>query len=71
MKPAINKTQRPPAVRHTSVVFEYVGQTRLVVTGSVSGRRYQFDHPGSRVAVDPVDKPGMSHVPNLQLIMWA
>lgn len=69
MTPAVNKTQQPAAVRHTSLVFEYVGQTRLVVTGSVSGRRYQFDHPGSRAAVEPVDKPGMSHVPNLRLIM--
>jgi len=51
------------------VIFEYVGKTRLVVTGPVSGRRYQFDHSGSRMAVDPADKPGISRVPHLRLIM--
>lgn len=50
------------------MVFEYVGPTQLVVIGPVSGRRYLFDRPGSRVAVDPVDRPGVGRVPNLRLV---
>jgi hypothetical protein len=69
---ASKQSQRPAELRYASVVFEYVGRTRLVVvTGPVSGRRYEFDQPGRRVAVDPVDKPGISRVPNLRLIMRA
>lgn len=51
--------------RQSSVFFEYVGTTRLIVVGPVSGRRYEFHGPGSRAAVEPVDKPGVSKVPHL------
>ena len=60
--------RRRAETRHTTVVFEYVGPTQLVVIGPVSGRRYLFDRPGSRVAVDPVDRPGVGRVPNLRLV---
>ena len=70
-KPVPGRTQRPVEIRHTSAVFEYVGQTRLVVIGPVSGRRYEFDQPGRRLAVDPVDKPGVNGVPSLRLIVHA
>jgi hypothetical protein len=54
--------------RQTSVFFEYVGRTGLTVVGPVSGRRYRFDAPGSRVPVDPADKPSLAAVPALRQV---
>jgi hypothetical protein len=56
----------PP--RHAYAYFEYTGNTGLTVTGPVTGRRYRFDGPGARVAVDPADKPSMAAVPNLRRV---
>jgi hypothetical protein len=58
----------PPPPRFTHVYFEYAGQTGLTVTGPVSGRRYRFDRPGARLAVEPVDKPAMERVPHLRRV---
>lgn len=53
----------------TSVAFfEYVGNTSMVVAGPVSGKRYHFEQPGARVAVDPVDKPSLAAVPHLRQV---
>jgi hypothetical protein len=59
----------PTHMRHSQVYFEYSGQTGLTVTGPVSGRRYRFDGPGARLAVEPVDKPSLERVPNLRRVM--
>jgi hypothetical protein len=42
-----------PAAR---VPFVYSGKSGMTVTGPVSGIQYSFDHPGSRVDVDPRDR---------------
>jgi hypothetical protein len=42
-----------PAAR---VPFVYAGKSGMTVTGPVSGIQYRFDHPGSRVDVDPRDR---------------
>lgn len=55
--------QEPPAVR-----FEYVGSTGLSAVGLVTGKRYRFDGPGSRVLVDPRDVPSLAAVPRLRRI---
>ena len=65
-------TSRPqttprPTPRQTSIVFEYTGRTAMTVTGSATGRRYRFDTPGARVAIDPTDRASLSTVPNLRL----
>jgi hypothetical protein len=43
--------------RTLGATFEHIGKTGLTVTGAVTGRRYRFDQPGSRVTVDPRDRP--------------
>jgi hypothetical protein len=48
------------------ITFEYTGQTALTVVGPVSGRRYRFEQPGSRLVVDPRDRPGLTMNPKLR-----
>jgi len=47
------------------VVFEYVGQTGLTVTGPMTGHRYRFAGPGAKVPVDSRDAASLAAVPNL------
>lgn len=54
--------------RQFTVVFEYTGQTGLTVFGPVSGRRYRFEATGSRVTVDPRDRPGLTKVPKIRQV---
>ena len=54
--------------RQFNVCFEYVGQTGLTVIGAVTGRRYRFDRPGSRVIVDARDRPSLAAVPNIRQV---
>jgi hypothetical protein len=49
-----------------SVYFEYVGNTGLTVFGSATNKKYRFNGPGSRVQVDPRDRPSLAKVPNLR-----
>ena len=57
------RLQPLPAIR-----FEYVGTTGLTVQGPVTGKRYRFDNPGSRLLVDPQDAPAMAAVPHLRRV---
>ncbi len=54
--------------RQFVVCFEYRGQTGLTVVGGATGKRYRFDRPGSRVVVDPRDRPSLATVPNLRQV---
>jgi hypothetical protein len=38
------------------------------VQGPVTGKRYRFDNPGSRLLVDPQDAPSMAAVPHLRRV---
>jgi hypothetical protein len=58
---------RSQAIARTYAYFEYVGRSAMTVTGGVTGRRYRFERPGARVAVDPTDRPSLSKVPHLKL----
>ncbi len=49
-----------------SVYFEYVGNTGLTVFGSATNKKYRFSGPGSRVQVDPRDRPSLAKAPNLR-----
>lgn len=57
-----------PATRTTTLVFEYVGRTRLVVTGSATRMSYRFDQPGARVLVDGRDRLSLASVPVLRQV---
>jgi len=59
-----NNSVRP--VRRYSIYFEYVGNTGLTVFGSATNKKYRFDRTGSRVEVDPRDRPSLAKVPNLR-----
>lgn len=59
--------QRQP-LPQAAVRFEYVGSTGLTAVGPVTGKRYRFDRPGSRVLVDPRDAPSLAAVPHLRRI---
>lgn len=48
------------------VLFVYDGMAELVVTGSVTGRRYRFAARGARLAVAPADAPAMALLPRLR-----
>ncbi len=52
----------------SGVAFEYIGRTGLTVTGAVTGRRYRFDQTGSRLGVDPRDRPSMAAIPVLRQV---
>jgi hypothetical protein len=48
--------------------FEYIGRTGLTVFGPISGVPYRFDGPGSRIRVDPRDRPAMTAIPVLKFV---
>ena len=59
-----NNTARP--AHRYAVYFEYVGNTGLTVFGSATNKKYRFERNGSRVEVDPRDRPSLSKVPKLR-----
>ena len=58
----------PQFARYPSTTFEYTGLTGLTVSGPVTGRQYRFDRPGSRLEVDPRDRPSIAAIPVLRQI---
>jgi hypothetical protein len=40
----------------------------MTVTGSISGLKYRFEHPGAKVQVDRRDLLSMTGLPNLRRI---
>lgn len=53
------------------VVFEYSGGTALTAVGPVTGRRYRFERPRARAAVDGRDAAGLAAVPHLRPVKGA
>jgi hypothetical protein len=66
--PFATPSPRPPLARFPGVAFEYVGRTGLTVAGPVTGQEYRFDRPGSRVEVDPRDRPSIAAIPLLRQV---
>ncbi len=60
-----NKTPRPIS---RSALYEYTGATGMTVTGSVSGMKYRFGQPGSKVQIDWRDVSSMAGLPNLRRV---
>jgi hypothetical protein len=58
----------PGIIRPAGLTFEYVGRTRMVVAGRATGRLYRFDHPGTRVEIDPRDSASISALPQLRRV---
>jgi hypothetical protein len=57
--------QRPKPYSQVAL-FEYIGTTAMTVAGPISGVRYRFGSPGSKLRVDSRDAPSMSALPNLR-----
>ena len=54
--------------RPTTVLFEYFGNTHLIVIGPATRTSYCFDQPGARVLVDGRDRASLSTVPVLRVV---
>lgn len=54
--------RRPGSV----VRYRYVGESRLIVEGPMTGRRYFFEHPGAELVVDSRDAESLVRVPVLR-----
>jgi hypothetical protein len=60
----------PPIVaRYSNIFFEYNGKTGMTAWGQATGKRYRFEGPGSRVIIDPRDRPSLALVPQLKQVM--
>ena len=54
--------------RYGGAIFEYVGQSSLIIKGSATGRYYRFDRPGCRIEVDMRDRTSVATMPALRLV---
>jgi hypothetical protein len=52
----------------TTALFQYVGNTRLIIIGPATRKSYRFDQPGARVLVDGRDRLSLSTVPVLRVV---
>jgi hypothetical protein len=48
--------------------FEYMGSSRLTVTGVSTRQQYHFDSPGAKIAVDPADAPALRGEADLRVV---
>ena len=58
--------ERTPAKMWPDVKFEYTSKSGLSVTGSVTGKKYRFNHLGDLQLIDYRDASGMAAVPHLK-----
>ena len=58
----------PGLARPSGLTFEYIGRTRLIVTGRATGRQYRFERPGARLEVDLRDSSSIAAIPMLRKI---
>lgn len=59
-RPAQTASLQSEFAQPAGATFENIGGTGLTVVGRVTGRRYHFDRPGSRVIVDPRDQSSVA-----------
>ena len=62
-------TSRPRETSRPNVVFQYIGKTRLIVIGPVTGIQYRFRGPGAHAMVDVRDQWSLDRVPNLSKLV--
>lgn len=49
-----------------AVLYQYTGSTGMTVSGPISGQRYRFGAPGSKLQIDPRDAPSLAGLPHLR-----
>ena len=59
-------TLQPLTIGPVRSHFEYVGSTGLTLVSPVTGKRYRFEGPGSRVEIDARDRAWLASVPSLR-----
>ena len=57
---------RPRRQISRAALYEYTGATGMTVSGAVSGMRYRFAAPGSKVQIDSRDVSSLAGLPNLR-----
>jgi hypothetical protein len=62
-------TANRAAGRPVTIVFEYVGRTRMSVIGPATRTCYRFDRPGARVLVDGRDRASLLTIPLLRQVI--
>jgi hypothetical protein len=62
---AAPQASRVVAMPSPAFLFEYTGETSVIVIGSMTGKRYRFTGPGARAQIDAMDVPSLAGVPNL------
>ena len=60
-----SRTARP--VAH-AVLYQYTGSTGMTVAGPISGRKYRFGAPGSKLQIDPRDALSLAGLPHLRRV---
>lgn len=58
-----NQTARPVS---RAVLYEYTGSTGITVAGPISGQKYRFGSPGTKLQIDARDAPSLSGLPHLR-----
>ena len=58
----------PPRLPGRAVRYRYSGESRLIVEGPLTGRRYFFDRPGAELAVDARDADSLAGVAVLRRV---
>ncbi len=63
------KAEAPVPVQNNQIImFKYIGNTALTVTGSITKKNYRFNFPGDIQPVDFIDASPMMAVPVLKKI---
>lgn len=52
------------------VLFKYTGNTFLMATGSVTGKRYRFNFPGDMQPIDSRDAAALSTIPVMKKMQF-
>lgn len=61
---AVGANRTAPVSR--AILYEYTGSTGMTVAGPISGIRYRFAAPGSKLQIDPRDVPSLAGLPHLR-----
>ncbi len=68
-KPAgYRPTQQPQPKITGNILFEYIGNTALTVTGNTTGKRYRYTKKGDALLIDYRDSFAMMNLPGLKRI---
>ncbi len=59
---SVDRTRNPP----TSLLFQYIGSSSLLIKGLLSGKNYDFASPGTILEIDPRDRSILRALPKIK-----